>query len=222
MIAISDQPFILRLAAVLLILAGAVLCLRPCPVLASKGLLDEVIALDLGLQGYTIGNKLTPEQEKIAAAHQEDDAHAGTIKFVDGNLHVVVDDKTRRVLALYKREEGAGKKELKAMVAALMDRFDAPTVMAHDKIIYWAFNRHGAITEEDFAKAKKVNQVPRLGIIATVKLNSDLEIMPETKQNGKQTGTNGEEDLQKQTGVIYFIITSDPLVREFLSAQDHK
>ena len=218
MITTSNQPFILRLAALLLVLAGAVLCLGPCPLLADQKLLDEVIVLDLGIQGYTIGKKLTAAQEKIAASHQEDNAHAGTLKFVDGDLHVVVDTKTRRVLALYKREEGAGKKELKTMIAGLMDRFGPPTLMAHDKIIYWAFNRHGAVSEEDFARAKKVNQVPQLGILATVKLNSDLEIMPDPKQDNT-TGAQKKKDIEQQTGVIYFIITSEPLVQEFLSTQ---
>ena len=220
MIATSDQPLILRLAALLLILAGAVLCLRPCPVLAGKGLLKDVIDLDLGMQGYTIGKKLNADQERIARAYAEEDAHAGTIKFIDQDLHVVVDKVSGRVLALYKRKEDASKAELKTMIAELMDRFSSPTVMAHDKIIYWAYNRHGAVSEEDFARAKKVGQVPQLGIIATVKLNSDMEITSdpvEGKEDKKDAATG-----QDKKGVVYFIITSDPLVKQFLASQQEK
>ena len=220
MIATSDQPLILRLAALLLFFAGAVLCLRPCPVLAESGLLKDVIGLDLGMQGYTIGRKLNADQEKIARLHAEEGAQAGTIKFIDRDLHVVVDRESGRVLALYKRKEDATKAELKTMIAELMDRFASPTVMAHDKIIYWAYNRHGAISEEDFARAKKVGQVPQLGIIATVKLNSDMEITSDPVE-----GKNDKKDVgagQNKKGVVYFIITSDPLGKQFLARQQEK
>ena len=220
MIATSDQPLILRLAALLLILAGAVLCLRPCPALAGNGLLKDVVDLDLGMQGYIIGRKLNADQEKIARQHAEKDAHAGTIKFIDQDLHVVVDKASGRVLALYKRKEDASRAELKTMIAELMDRFASPTVMAHDKIIYWAYNRHGAISEEDFARAKKVGQVPQLGIIATVKLNSDMEITSDPVEGKKDKKDAGAARDNK--GVVYFIITSDPLGKQFLARQQEK
>jgi hypothetical protein len=221
MIATTDQPYILRVAALLLLFAGMILCLQPDQARAGKGLLENVIGLDLGLQGYTIGKKLTPEQRKIAKSHAEKDAHQGTLKFVDQDLHVVVDKDSGRVLALYKRRENADQNTMKAMVADLMDRFGAPTVMAHDKIIYWAYNRHGAISEEDFARAKKVDQVPKLGIIATVKLNSELEILPGPVDEKKKDKGAAEAE-QKKKGVVYFIISSDPLVQKFLVRQSEK
>jgi len=200
------------------VLALAMLFLLPGALMAKTSLLEDVIGLDLGMQGYTIGKKLTPEQEKIAQAHAEKDAHEGTLKFVDQDLHVVVDKDSGRVLALYKRRENADLPMLKTMVAELMDRFGAPTVMAHDKIIYWAFNRHGAVSEEDFARAKKVGQTAGLGIIATVKLNSEMEIAPDPVDSGS-AAQKGKEAAPEQTGVIYFIITSDPLVKEFLARE---
>jgi hypothetical protein len=204
---------------VLIILAG-ILFVQPGLLMAGNGLLKDVIGLELGMQGYTIGKKLTPDQEKIARAHAEEDAHAGTIKFIDQDLHVVVDRESGRVLALYKRRENVDQSVLKTMIAELMDRFASPTVMAHDKIIYWAYNRHGAVSEEDFARAKKVGQLPQLGIIATVKLNSGRVITSDPVEDKKDTKDAGA--AQDKKGVVYFIITSDPLVKQFLARQQEK
>jgi len=189
------------------------------PVMAQNGedLTADVARLNLGLHGYGIGHKLTPAQKKIAQAHPQPDAYAGTYKFVDQDIVVVVDEKTDIVLALYKRIVNADRKQVKKMVAALMDRFGLPTTMAHDKIIYWAYNRHGAVSEDDFERAKKSKQIPGIGIIATVKLNSEIEIIPDTEKK-KENETTSETEATKQpaTGTIYFIITSDPLVQAFL------
>ena len=178
----------------------------------------DVAQLNLGLQGYSIGKKLTIAQKKIAEVHPGQKAYAGTYKFVDQDLFVVVEKKTDSVLAMYKRVPRADKKQLKAMVAALMDRFGLPTAMAHEKIVYWAYNRHGAISEEDFERAKKNKQIPGLGIIATVKLNSEIAITPD-KGKGKEKNKTSKSTVVKQpaTGTVYFIVTSDPLVKAFLS-----
>ncbi len=93
-----------------------------------------------------------------------------------------------------------------------MDHFDAPTILAHEKILYWAFNKHGAISEDDFNRAKAVKQVPALGIIATVKFNSEIEITPEAKTDNEKEVT--EKD--SPTGTLYYVITSDPLVKHFM------
>jgi len=178
----------------------------------------DVAQLNLGLQGYSIGKKLTIAQKKRAEVHPGQKAYAGTYKFVDQDLFVVVEKKTDSVLAMYKRVPRADKKQLKAMVAALMDRFGLPTAMAHEKIVYWAYNRHGAISEEDFERAKKNKQIPGLGIIATVKLNSEIAITPD-KGKDKEKNKTSKSTVVKQpaTGTVYFIVTSDPLVKAFLS-----
>ncbi len=186
---------------------------------SGEKLAADVAQLNLGLQGYRIGKKLTTAQKKTAKAHPGQKAYAGTYKFVDQDLFVVVEKKSDSVLALYKRVPGADKKQLKAMVASLMDRFGLPTAMAHEKIIYWAYNRHGVISEEMFEQAKKDKQIPGLGIIATVKLNSEIEIMTDNgkkKKQGDKTSPSTEVN-PATTGTIYFIITSDPLIKAFLT-----
>lgn len=181
----------------------------------AKSLLDEVVSLKLGLSGYVIGEKLDAGQKKIAEKHPVEGAYEGTYKFSDNDLYVVVDSNTDRVLALYRQKKEADKNQLKTMVVELMDQFGAPTTMAHEKIVYWAFNRHGAVSDEDFDQAKKIKQTADLDIIATVKLNSEMEITPDPKEDEKSAA----DTKAPATGSIYFIITSDPLVKEFMA--DH-
>ncbi|HHB77088.1 MAG TPA: hypothetical protein ENK84_11200 [Desulfobulbus sp.] len=180
----------------------------------------DVAQLNLGLQGYSIGKKLTRAQKKTAGENPVPKAYAGTYKFVDQDLVVVVEKKTDTVLAMYKRIPRADKKQLKAMVADLMDRFGLPTAMAHEKIVYWAYNRHGAVSEDDFERAKKNKQIPGLGIIATVKLNSEIAITPDKgKDQGNNKASRSSAVQQPETGTVYFIVTSDPLVKAFLANQ---
>jgi len=202
------------------ILAGVVatfvvLCLMACPAMGSKqkktDLVEQVVALNIGMNGYVIGQKLTVDQKKIGEKNREPGAYEGTYKFGDNNVIVVVDKETDRVLALYRQKKDADKLQLKAMVVELMDTFGEPTVLAHDKIIYWAFNKYGAVSEDDFNKARKANQTPNLGIIATVKLNSDFEITPDKQGDDKK-----DEPSKLSKGTVYYIITSDPLVQQFM------
>ena len=182
---------------------------------AESTLLDQIVALKLGMQGYTIGVPLAADQKKAAQSNPSEGAYEGTYKFSDKDLFVVVDQKSDRVLALYKQKKEADKKQLKTMVIELMELFDAPTTLAHDKILYWAYNKHGAISEEDFNKAKEIKQTTALGIIATVKLNSEMDITPDPIEEESKTA----EKKEAPAGSVYFIITSDPLVKQFIA--DH-
>ncbi|NOQ45539.1 MAG: hypothetical protein GQ559_02515 [Desulfobulbaceae bacterium] len=181
---------------------------------AADTLLDEVVSLKLGLGGYVIGGQLDTAQKKIAREHPVGDAYEGTYKFNDNDLNVVVDVKTDRVLALYRQVKDASKSQLKSLVVELMGHFNAPTNIAHEKILYWAFNKHGAVSEGDFNKAKDLKQTPELGIIATVKLNSEMDIAPDLKEEDKA----GEDKNDPVTGSIYFMISSQPLLMEFMGA----
>ncbi len=202
----------------ILLVAAAMLAISfSVPALAKTNdtVLAEVISLQLGMGNYVLGEQLDAAHKKVARRHPVEGAYEGTYKFVDNGLYIVVDKETDRVLALYKRNKEADKKQLKAMVVELMGFFGAPTTMAHDKILYWAFNRHGAVSEEDFNRAKEAKQTPELGIIATVKLNSEMEITPDPVEEEKAAA----EKIPPATGTIYFILTSDPLVKEFMAAR---
>jgi hypothetical protein len=178
-----------------------------------KAMVTEVASLNLGMNGYAVGKKLTVEQKKIAGENPLEGAYEGTYKFTDNNLNVVVAVDTDMVLAMYRQVKEANKEQVKVMVAELMDLFGEPTTIAHGKILYWAFNRHGAVTEDTFNKAKEIKQAAGLGVIATVKLSSERDITPDPIEEKK--GEHGKEKVE-ETGAVYFIITSDPLVKQFM------
>jgi hypothetical protein len=165
--------------------------------------------------GYTVGQTLTDAQKKIAKASPVEGAYEGTFKFMDNGLNVVVANESDMVLAMYQLKKGAGRNEFKEMIASLMDQFGEPTAIAHGKILYWAFNKHGVVTEDTFNKAKEIKQTSDLGIIATVKMNSELDITPDLTVE-KEGGKKKKE--QPETGDIYFIITSDQVVKQFIEA----
>jgi hypothetical protein len=160
-------------------------------------LLGQVERLNISRGGYTLGKVLTDSQKATALKHPEEAANPLTFKFKDGDLHVVADKATDRVVILYERYEAVTIKKVQALVGDLYLDFGDPTVMAHDKIIYWAFGPEGKLSEEQYRNDKDVKK--KLDILATVKLNSDIKVL--------------EKGDSAQTGDIYFIISSEPVLK---------
>ena len=161
----------------------------------------KVAALELGMDGYTIGTKLSADKKKYSSTHMLSDAYEGTYKFSDGDLSVVVAQKDDTVLALYQRKEEAGIDQARKMITGLVGLYSDPTAMAHDKLVYWAYNEAGKIPEEKYNQSRE--NAEKLDVLATIKFNSDFSITDETL---------GEQ----QKGTIYFIISSDRLSEEFM------
>jgi hypothetical protein len=85
------------------------------------------------------------------------------------------------------------------VVGDLYMEFDEPTIFAHEKIVYWAYEQNGKISTVRFDKAKEEKK--KLDILATVKFTSDIKIM------GEQEGSS--------KGYVYYIISSDPILKYF-------
>jgi hypothetical protein len=167
----------------------------------TSDLTAKVAALELGMNGYTIGTKLSADKKKYSSSHMLNDVYEGTYKFSDGELSVVVAQKDDTVLALYQRKEEAGIDQARKMISGLVGLYSDPTAMAHDKLVYWAYNETGKIPEEKYNQSRE--NAEKLDVLATVKFNSDFSITDETP---------GEQ----QKGTIYFIISSDRLSEEFM------
>ena len=161
-------------------------------------LMDQVEILKVSRNEYTLGKALTDKQKTIARRNTEQEAIPGTWKFKHDNLHVVADRNTGRVLILYEQYEKASKKKIRDLIGSLFLEFGKPTVMAHDKIIYWAFDSKGKVSEKEYEKIKDAKKKP-LRILATVKLNSSEPIM--------------EKGAGSKDGSIYYIISSDPVLK---------
>jgi hypothetical protein len=187
---------------VLLSLMLAILLPAGTTAAAASDLGAQVAALDLGMNGYVIGARLTEAQKEIAAAETVADSYEGTFKFRDRDLFIIAAVNDDTILALYQRNDETNMDGARRIVSGLMGLFGEPTTMAHDKLIYWAYTADGKIPEETYTKLRDDNTPAH--ILATVKFNSSFEI----------TAENFDPE---NTGSVYFIITSDPLVREFIS-----
>jgi len=168
----------------------------------TNNLTAKVASLELGMDDYTIGKKLSSLQKKIASENISNDAYEGTYKFKDGELFIIAAQNDDTILAVYQRNDEANMDQAKLMVSSLMLVYGEPTTMAHDKLIYWAYGGAGKISEETYNKHRENNET--MEILATVKFNSSFEI-------------TGENPVQEETGINYFIISSDPLTQEFIS-----
>ncbi len=160
-------------------------------------LMDRVASLAISRNGYTLGKTLTEKQMVIAQHNSVNHAIPGTFKFKDKNLYVVLEKTTHRIIILYEQYENATAQQVRDLVGSLYLDFGDPTLMAHDKIIYWAFGAKGKLSKKQYQHGKHVKK--KLNILATVKLNSDINVL------GKRN--------KAEVGDIYFIISSEPVLK---------
>ena len=160
-------------------------------------LFARVAELEIQRSDYTLGKTLTDNQKETARHNAVEAASSATYKFKDGDLYVVVDKATDRVLIIYERYESANREKIQELVGDLFFVFGEPTVMAHDKTIYWAFEADGKIPESTYKEAKDQKKIPKF--LATIKLQSSHKIMDTTEP--------------VTDGTVYYIISSDPLLK---------
>jgi len=157
----------------------------------------EVAKLKIQRNDYTLGELLTDKQKETARRNAVDVASPGTYKFKDNELYVVADKAADRVLIIYEQYEPADREKIQELVGDLFFVFGEPTVMGHDKTIYWAYDADGKISEQKYKEAKDQKKLPEF--LATIKLQSSHKIMEDT---GPVTGGN-----------VYYIISSEPLLK---------
>jgi hypothetical protein len=168
----------------------------------TNNLAAKVASLELGMNGYTIGNKLTPVQKEITADKIFNDSYVGTYKFKVADLFIIAARNDDTILAVYQRNDAANMDQAKLMISGLMGLYGEPTTMAHDKLIYWAYGGEGKISEETYNMLRDNDET--MDILATVKFSSSFKI-------------TGENPGLGEAGINYFIISSDPLTQEFIS-----
>ncbi len=162
-----------------------------------EALLGRLAVLNLNRNGYALGRVLTDVQKKTALQHPIKVENPKIYKFQDGDLYIVAEKLTNRVIILYKQYDPGSRKKIQEIVGALFLDFGDPTIFVHDKIIYWAFGPKGKISEQEYNKIKE--EKGKLDILATLKLTSSLEIMKK----------NGDMDI----GNVYYILSSPPVLR---------
>ncbi len=160
-------------------------------------LFDRVAMLNIDRNGYVLGKALTDIQKNTARLNPVEIDNPHLFKFKDNDLYIVAEKATDRVVIMYMQHEKATRKKIKEIAGNLFLDFGEPTVFSHDKIIYWAWGENGIFSNDAFKTAKD-NQTP-LHILATVKLNSSLEIM----------GVKDDNTL----GRVYYIVSSNPILK---------
>jgi len=136
-------------------------------------------------------------QRKTALQYPIKVENSNIYKFQDGDLYIVAEKSTNRVIILYKQYDPAFREKIQKIVGTLFLDFGDPTIFVHDKIIYWAFGPKGKLSEQEYNKIKE--EKGKLDILATLKLTSSLEIMKE----------NGDVNI----GNVYYILSSPPVLR---------
>ena len=186
----------------------------------------EVKALKLGMGKYFLAHRLTPAQKKIAKQNPQavSESKKWTLKFIDRDVSVVVDRKSGYIIGIYKRMKNASRQDVKAMVGDLMLKYEDPTLMAHDKLIYWAYDKQGKISRESFQAARETGGLEPLAI---VKFSSTQSILREPAEHGTSQkhskGNLSAKDKKKnkpakdETADIYVLITSGPLASLFMA-----
>ena len=175
-----------------------------------KRVAKETAGLELGFNNYHLGSVLTEAQKKVSETNAVEKALHGTYKFKDNDVYVVASDEDDTILGIYKEYPNISMEELKGVVGGLMFEFGEPTVMAHNKLIYWSYDKNGKITQDEFEFARQSGGAQSL---ATVKLSSSESIgVPVAPENKEAQGEQNDSSIS-----AYVIITSDPLSKLFLA-----
>lgn len=204
-------------------LTFSLIALATLTVSAYADLFTTVESINKGLDGYIVGKTLTAEQQALVEKNSIKSDTTKIKKFLVGtDLLVAIDAKTNRVLAINKKLSNMDKATVKALIAEYIHKFDEPTAMAHDKMVYWVYDKNGVkIQEDDLKKYKdhikgeadqslslaenlnkpkeKVDFDPYL----SVKLSSDQALMSQPKE---PVPTNA-----------YIMISSQKLISEVLN-----
>jgi len=187
----------------------------------------EVKKLNIGFGDYKLSHKLTDAQKVISQKNPvRGKSYKGTYKFRDQDINIVVEKETDLILALFVENDNATKKQFRELISTLMMEFEEPTTMAHDQLIYWAYNGDGLIGQELYDAMRKENE---LNILATVKFSSKVHISDMTrKEKDKKTVDTEEKASEKadnaakeeQKNSIYCIVSSPPLLSRYIA--EHK
>jgi len=181
---------------------------------------QKIAEMKKGTDGYIIGQILTKSQQDKSNNTMIKSNDPKVINFLDGkDLLISINANNKKVIVINKRYNQITQENVKGIIGNMIHDFDEPTVMAHDKLIYWVFDKNGDKLAEDDLKAwkdkisgkqaagkslaevvnekkKEINFNPYIKI----KLTSDQPIMTKT-----------EKPMLANASII---ISSDKLIKE--------
>ncbi len=186
--------------------------------MSKEDLQKKVASFSLGLDSYIVGKSLNTTQLETAKKDKDYKAYPGTVKFKDGDVFVIIDEKTNVVIAVYKRNKKANKNDFKVTISELMMQYGEPTTEAHGKTIYWNYGEDGFISEELYRSVKSQGLLETLVILATVKFTSSENVATMTELIDKMDKKKEGEEVKKEdvTTDNYVMIQSDILTKKYM------
>ncbi len=186
--------------------------------MSKEDLQRKVASFSLGLDSYVVGKSLNTTQLETAKKDKDYKAYPGTVKFKDGDVFVIIDEKTNVVIAVYNRNKKATKNDFKVTISELMMQYGEPTTEAHGKTIYWNYGEDGFISEELYRSVKSQGLLETLVILATVKFTSSENVATMTELIDKMDKKKEGEEVKKEdvTTDNYVMIQSDILTKKYM------
>ncbi len=186
--------------------------------MSKEDLQKKVASFSLGLDSYIVGKSLNTTQLETAKKDKDYKAYPGTVKFKDGDVFVIIDEKTNVVIAVYKRNKKANKNDFKVTISELMMQYGEPTTEAHGKTIYWNYGEDGFISEDLYRSVKSQGLLETLVILATVKFTSSENVATMTELIDKMDKKKEGEEVKKEdvTTDNYVMIQSDILTKKYM------
>jgi hypothetical protein len=122
----------------------------------SEQVYSKIENMNKGLDGYVVGKMLNDEQKELLIKNFIKSNEFNIAKFLVGDdLIVAIDKSNNVVIALNKRYKKVEQKELQKMIGEYIFKYDEPTVMAHDKMVYWVYDKDNKkLSEDDLDKWK--------------------------------------------------------------------
>jgi len=193
----------------------------------STDLYNQVEKMNKGLDGYIVGKALTAKQQKSITKNSIASNNKNIFKFlVNDDLVIAINKNNNRVIAINKRYKSLAQEDVKKMIGEFIFKYDEPTAMAHDKMVYWVYDKDGTkLSENDLKKWKNSLKVKNTGLplaqaihatgekidfnpYLSLKMNSTEAIMTELKEPKQST--------------VNIIVSSDRLIQDTTGMTDIK
>lgn len=186
------------------------------------GVFEDVASLNKGTDGYIIGHELSDTQKSLMKQKFLPSDNGKIVKFLASDDVVVAVNKTNnKVLAINKRYSKVEQKKVQSLVSEMIYNYDEPTAMAHDKMVYWVFDKQGAKVSEDDIKAwkdslkVKVDTLPLAEAIKVAKPNKKkVEFDPYVSIKLSSSDPIMTKLTEPKPFDAYVMISSEKLIEE--------
>ena len=211
-----------RVFKLVMLVAGMVSMLS-----GSTDMYDQVEKMNKGLDGYIVGKTLNKEQQKLVTKNALESNTKYILKFlVDDNLIVAINKSNNRVLAINKRYVNIDQKEVQEMIGKFIYEFNEPTAMAHDKMVYWVYDKNGQkLSEDNLKKWKNTLKVKNTGLplakaVNTTAENVDFNPYLSFKMNSTEAIMTELKEPKPLT--VNILVSSDRLIQDTTGMMDIK